>query len=118
MPIIARENTPLLPFVYTPEGETVTFKLRGLSQAEVGDVQAYAILNTETKTFGWPTASIRAGIKAGLINWEGVCKSDGTPVPYKKNQTDPIETLGLMVCIDIFGKIMGATGLNEDEAKN
>lgn len=118
MTIVARENAPLLPFLYTPEGEEVQFKLRGLTTSETLDVQALADLDAEAKQMRWTRRAVLSGLQAGLLGWDGFKDAAGNPVEFSKKASDNIERLGIALTMQLFGQIMGATGLNETQAKN
>ena len=118
MTIIARENTPLLPFQWTPEGEAVQFKLRGLTTGEALDVQALAELDAENKQMRWTRRAVLAGLQAGLLGWDGLKYASGEPVAFSAKAADNVERLRITLTMQLFGQIMGATGLNGEQAKN
>jgi|SRR3990172_2179500 len=119
MPIIARENAPLLPFNWTPDGEEqVKFKLRGLTTSETLDVQALADLDAENKQMRWTRRAVLAGLQAGLLGWDGFVDAAGKPVAFSSKAVDNIERLGIQLTMQLFGQIMGATGLNGEQVKN
>lgn len=119
MPIIARQNTPLLPFHWSPEGaEPVKFKLRGLTTSEALDVQAYAELDAENKTMRWTRRAVLAALQAGLLGWDGFCDAEGKPAEFARQASENVERLGVQLTMQLFGQIMGATGLSGEEAKN
>lgn len=119
MPIIARENAPLLPFTWSPEGEEqVKFKLRGLTTSETLDVQGLAELDIENKQMHWTRRAVLAGIQAGLLGWDGFNDAAGKTVAFSGKAADNVERLGIQLTMQLFGQIMGATGLNGDQAKN
>lgn len=118
MKIIARENAPLLPFDYSPEGEEVSFRLRGLTTGEMLDVQGLATLDVENKTMNWTRRAIQSGIKSGLLGWSGFRNASGEEVMHSKDAAENIERLGIALTMELFGKIMEATRLNGEQAKN
>lgn len=119
MSIIARENAPLLPFQWSPsEDDQVKFKLRGLTTGETLDVQGLANLDQENKTMRWTKGAVTVGLQAGLLGWEGFKDSSGSPVAFSHKASENIERLGIQLTMQIFGQIMGATGLNGEQAKN
>lgn len=89
------------------------YQLRGLKSLEMFDVQAHAIINDDQVSF--PGASIKAGLMAGLLGWEGVNDENGAAIPFKKSH---IENLSVQVMSQLFGKIMGASSLGVEAAKN
>lgn len=119
MSITARENLPLLPFHWSPqEDDQVKFKLRGLTTAETLDVQALADFDAERKTMRWTKRAVLAGMQAGLLGWDGFKDADGIPVPFLPKAADNVERLGIHLTMQLFGEIMGATGLSGEQAKN
>lgn len=118
MPIIARENAPLLPFTFQPEGEEVQFKLRGLTTSEMLDVQGNATLDVENKSMNWTRRSVQAALQAGLLGWDGLKDYAGNPVEFSKRAGDNIERLGYLATMMVFGKIMEASSLTGEQAKN
>lgn len=118
MPIVARENAPLLPFDYSPDGETVKFRLRGLSTAELLDVQAMADFDVENNTMRWTRRAKQAALQAGLLGWDGFMDAAGKPVDMAKKAADNIELLGVVLTNQLFGEIMTASNLTGEQAKN
>lgn len=118
MPIVAREAAPIVPFNFAPEGDGVAFKLRGLSVGELMDVQAHALFDKEAKTVSWTRRAVQAGIQYGLIGWDGLATADGRPAPFSKDAAENIERLGYMLTMQLFGKIMEASQVSEEQGKN
>jgi len=118
MTIIARDNDPLLPFTFTPDGEEVVFKLRGLSVREIMDVQAMAIYDPDNKVMNWTARAVQAALQAGLLGWGGLRNAAGVEAAFSKKAADNIEVLGYVASMQVFGKIMEASNLTGEQAKN
>ncbi len=119
MSIIAKENSPLLPFTWSPEeDDQVKFKLRGLTTAETLDVQALAEFDPDSKTMRWTKRAVLSGLQAGLLGWDGFKDAAGIPAPFLPKAIDNVERLGIHLTMQLFGQIMGATGLSGEQAKN
>lgn len=118
MTIIARDLSPMLPFTWSPEGEEVVFKLRALTTADLIDLQGVANLDKEQETMRWNRRAVQLVLAAGMLGWEGFNDATGLPVEFGKKAADNIERMGIMLTMQIFMQIMGATGLNVEQAKN
>lgn len=118
MAIVARNNAPLAPFNFQPEGETVTFRLRGVNVGELMDIQAHSIFDRETKTVSWTRRAVQTALQYGLIGWDGFNDSNGAPVPFSKDAAENLERLGYVLAMQLFGKIFEASQINEEQGKN
>jgi hypothetical protein len=118
MSIVARDVSALSPFSYSPEGEEVSFRLRGLSTAEVADVNALSIYDAENKQVRFPARAILAALRAGLLGWDGLPTAAGEPARFSKDMAENLERLGYPLAMQLVGKIMEASRLTEEQAKN
>ncbi|MFZ5697768.1 MAG: hypothetical protein ACOY9J_03445 [Pseudomonadota bacterium] len=116
-----RAASPLAPFWFEPldeDGNTqgVKFQLKGLKALDLFDVNAAAIHSEGTVK--WTSASVRLGLRMGLVGWEGLLDNDGNPVPFEKSIDNNISRLSWTVMSQLFGQILDASQLGVEQEKN
>lgn len=116
-----RAVSPLAPFWFEPlddDGNTqgVKFQLKGLKALDLFDVNASAVHSEGTVK--WTSASVRLGLRMGLVGWDGLLDKDGNPVPFEKSIDANIERLPWTVQSQLFGQILDASQLGVEQEKN
>ena len=108
----------LAPFWYEPEdGNGLKFKLRGLTGIQVFDVNAHAV-HGDGGSITWGAAGARAALRFGLLGWEGFNDADGQPVEFGKDFEKNIAKLDFLLANELFAKILEASSLGAEAAKN
>lgn len=107
----------LAPFWFEPEdGDGLKFRLRGLTGVQLFDVNAHIVRNGDSTS--WNAAGIRAALRFGLIGWEGLNDAEGNAVEFGKDFEKNIARLDFILANELFAKILEASNLGNDAAKN
>lgn len=115
-----RAANPLLPKWYEPkghEGEGVRFQIKGLGPSGLFDVNAHAVKSIDGGV-SFPARSVRAAIAVGLLGWEGFMDESGAPVLFSADVDLNMERLGFALTAELFGEIVAASNLSDEQAKN
>lgn len=107
----------LAPFWFEPEGgDGLKFRLRGLTGVQLFDVNAHVV--REGDSTSWNAAGVKSALRFGLVGWEGLRDEEGNPVDFGKDFEKNIARLDFIRANELFAKILEASNLGTEAAKN
>lgn len=117
-----RAASPLAPFWYEPKDENgepcgTRFLLCGLKSMELADLYASSLQGPggEVK---FPAAAIRGAMRSGLRGWENLLDENDQPIEFGKSVDGNIDRLPFVVLSELIGKVLEASALSGERAKN
>ena len=117
-----RVASPLSPFWYEPKDQAgepcgTRFLLCGLKTMDLADVNALAV-HDAGGTVKFPAAAIRAALRSSLRGWENLLGDNDQPVEFGKSMDANLDRLPFVLLSELFGKVLEASALGSEQAKN